>query len=381
MLIVSLVLSGILLTALNVTAYRSRSIPRSLQWCALGLVGGVCLSPTFLLHAALSLASGVVCAWAAPRPRAFLATTLGAFFVAYGTVGVRSWAEQERVRQGSAPVSMAERLEYEDRPLRMPEPLPAGADVPLISMRSEPESPFDPARFFDDDWEWRSRSKSRAHALRQLHEHQVAAFVNSPGFGVTRAAGFVNRMTELPDDPPVSIDPSNSSIPPESAASLLAGGRASLDDSTRGVLHSLHRSSVIDFAYPAGFGYIRSRDRVYGFRPHRISKVPDETTSTWCFRNLELVSLLKHGKPAVYLSDHLPRMSELRHAATRPLDPFEAAALSRLAKDDLVVHATGERLRVLGSIRASEACLACHAGEKGRLLGAFSYTLDRPARE
>ena len=102
---------------------------------------------------------------------------------------------------------------------------------------------------------------------------------------------------------------------------------------------------------------------------------------SWRFRNLELVSLLKHDEPRVYLSKNLPRMGELRNAPTRPLDAFEAAALPRLAKDDLVVHSTDERLRVLGSIRATQECLACHAKKEGDLLGAFSYTLDRKARE
>ena len=74
-------------------------------------------------------------------------------------------------------------------------------------------------------------------------------------------------------------------------------------------------------------------------------------------------------------------MSELRNAPTRQLDAFESAALPRLAKDDLVIHSNEGRLRVLGSIRASETCLECHAKKKGDLLGAFSYTLDRAARE
>ena len=36
----------------------------------------------------------------------------------------------------------------------------------------------------------------------------------------------------------------------------------------------------------------------------------------------------------------------------------------------------GPTLRMLGAIRAANQCVACHAAERGQLLGAFSYTLQ-----
>ncbi len=175
------------------------------------------------------------------------------------------------------------------------------------------------------------------------------------------------------------IEESESWIPPESAATMSVGGAATLDKKIGLTLESLHHSSVSDFVFPEGFGYVKNRNEVFGFRPHRFSVKPPADDS-YRFRKVELVSLLKHSKPAVYVSANLPRMSELRDSPTRPLDAFESAALPRLVKDDLVVHSTDDRLRVLGSIRAGEACLACHAKKKGDLLGAFSYHLDKPGR-
>jgi hypothetical protein len=94
------------------------------------------------------------------------------------------------------------------------------------------------------------------------------------------------------------------------------------------------------------------------------------------------VSLLKHDPPAVYVSKHLPRMDELKDAATRPLDGFERDALPKLLRDDdLVVDDSAETVRMLGALRAGKDCLACHRGSRGDLLGAFSYELRRARPE
>jgi hypothetical protein len=378
MLIASLVFSCVFLLLVNLTAFRSGSILPALPWCALPLAGYF-LMPLllpFMLQAAMTLAAGLVCARLAPRPRVFLATTIGAFVLAYAIIGVPIWIEFESWKRQNGPTSVADRLDYEAHPLRLPESPTVGADVRLVSFRTSSESPFDEKG--DLAQAPRAGRDMRARALQRLHDEQVSVFVNSPGFGVMRGSRPLSRWLGLPEEAPVPFEYPESVVPPESRA--LEGGAASLDDAMSSQIEGLHRSSASDFAYPAGFGYVKERTQVFGFRPHRFS-APPQPIDSWRFRNVELVSLLKHGKPAVYVSDNLPRMSELRHAATRTLDAFEAAALPRLAKDDLVVHATGERLRVLGSIRAGEACLACHAGKEGGLLGAFSYTLDRPARE
>jgi hypothetical protein len=71
-------------------------------------------------------------------------------------------------------------------------------------------------------------------------------------------------------------------------------------------------------------------------------------------------------------------MDELSDAGTRPLDDFEAASLSQLeTQKDLVVESATNRIRMLGSLRAGTTCLKCHQVPRGKLLGAFSYQLDR----
>ncbi|MEI7687228.1 MAG: hypothetical protein WCL32_19595, partial [Planctomycetota bacterium] len=82
--------------------------------------------------------------------------------------------------------------------------------------------------------------------------------------------------------------------------------------------------------------------------------------------------------PVVYLSKILPRMDELAAAAKRPLDEFETQGHKTvLAGEELFVRDTPTHTRVFGSIRAMQQCTACHACERGCLLGAFSYTLSR----
>jgi hypothetical protein len=69
-------------------------------------------------------------------------------------------------------------------------------------------------------------------------------------------------------------------------------------------------------------------------------------------------------------------MDEQRKAKTRPLDSFEIAGLAELRKGQaLVAREQNERLRMLGAIRATQHCTACHDCERGDMLGAFSYVL------
>jgi hypothetical protein len=154
--------------------------------------------------------------------------------------------------------------------------------------------------------------------------------------------------------------------------------------------------SVIDFASPRGFGYIRDRQHVAGFEPHRFGQVPAPVdgwrvqedlgdrfsrvpapVQRWQVQTLDLVGLLLHEEPVVYVSDHLPQMSEVRDTPTRPLDRFERLGLATLRQgEELFVSRSGESLRMLGAISSTRQCIACHGGKRGDLLGAFTYTLS-----
>jgi hypothetical protein len=136
-------------------------------------------------------------------------------------------------------------------------------------------------------------------------------------------------------------------------------------------LNGLHTNGVLDFVHAPGFGFVKDRKHVAGFQAHGFSEVP-KSAAKWEVGKLELVSLLLNKEPVVYLSDRLPRMSELRGAPTRPLDRFETAGLAALRQgEDLHIEGT----RMVGSIRATKQCLECHGGSRGELLGAFSYSL------
>jgi hypothetical protein len=64
------------------------------------------------------------------------------------------------------------------------------------------------------------------------------------------------------------------------------------------------------------------------------------------------------------------------HSESRKADPFEKSALADLQRgQDLRIQPNGDSIWMLGSIRALKACLGCHHGQRGDLLGAFSYKL------
>jgi hypothetical protein len=221
----------------------------------------------------------------------------------------------------------------------------------------------------------------RSGQLKRLHEEFVGAFVNSDGFGVVRMSS--PKLT-LPNDEPIQQPwPAGPSADPTVGADRAGGrpppGRETLDQAVaeRGPLWDLHAGSVTSFANPRGFGYVKDRRRVAGFQPHRFQKAPEPIPlgrEEWRVARLELVSLLKHDPPAVYLSDNLPRMRELRDAPVRPLDAFEADAVARLYKgEDIVTGEARGGFRAVGAIRAAKQCLDCHAVQRGDLLGAFCY--------
>lgn len=119
------------------------------------------------------------------------------------------------------------------------------------------------------------------------------------------------------------------------------------------------------------------RNAVAGFRPHRFSKVP-EPVEKWEVRRLELVGLLLNPTPKVYVSDHPPRMAEVKRLPTREPDGFEADGLKAIrGGEDLYSRGDDRAARMVGAIRSVGQCVECHGGQRGDLLGAFSYSLRR----
>ncbi len=185
--------------------------------------------------------------------------------------------------------------------------------------------------------------------LKQLHEATVLSFINSLGFGVERRV-FLPGWLYLPEADPIPFR-----APLNSAASDTGLQRLTVEPDAKN-LEKMHHKGVLDFVNPPGFGYIIDREHVHGFQPHHFHSVP-EVTNPWQVQRIELVSLLMHETPVVYVSQNLPRMQELAGAPHRPLTAFEEQALAKLRKgSDLVTEHSGEAIRVLGGIRALKQC-------------------------
>jgi hypothetical protein len=174
----------------------------------------------------------------------------------------------------------------------------------------------------------------------------------------------------LPDRPPVpQPDYLRPSAPPDALLADLRGWDP-------GAMGRLHDDGVLDFVNPRGFGFVKDR-RVAGFQRHGMTKVPS-SVAAWVVAHVELVGLVVHEEPVVYVSANLPRMDDVRTVPTRPLDPFESEALDALrGGEEVYARGAGGSARMVGAIRATRQCVVCHGGSRGDLLGAFCYGLRR----
>ena len=94
---------------------------------------------------------------------------------------------------------------------------------------------------------------------------------------------------------------------------------------------------------------------------------------------VELVGLLLHDEPCVYVMDEMATPAKVRIAQRRPLDEFEERGLDAVRNGAELVWTREAPARMFGALRADSDCLACHPGaKKGELLGAFTYYLDTP---
>ena len=283
------------------------------------------------------------------------------------------WWDIQQMARDYPPVRMAERLPYEHKTDFRPLGVPDKAAV----------------RDFQDYAGWYPRNE-REHVLasvEMVHEDFVEAFSRQSGMGVIRMPGLSFDRGALEQPAPVPI------LQPPIVSDSTSAGDLALPEPLADVVPfaRLNTSLVEDFADTDGFveaeGEWRIGDptgiRVRGFQSHGFRNVPKDSVSDgWQLARLELVSLLKHDPPAVYLSEHLPRMEELASetAPTRPLNAFETTALPQLLEgQNIVAETQGNRLRVLGGVQAAHVCTQCHNVQAGHLLGAFTYQFRRDA--
>ena len=373
-----LFMSALFLVLVNYMARSGtrRSIAKVLLVCPFVAVFGIACGNTLVLlgNASLVFIAGLLCLAFQPRPGLFLKFSLAVTPLAYiypsitAVAYVQKW---DKLREEHPFESMKERLIYEGGRTQGPK-----TDSPFIT---DLEQELD-RRVTATGWDeagnhpasWRTRT------LQYIHAGYVRQFIDSPGFGRSRMVGRPNpNYLQLHDLEPIPLPTPAYEDPSQSEMTTAPLGK--LTEALAGVLQGLHREGFLDFLNPKRFGYIQDREHVAGFVSHRFLLPPTlDSKENWEIQDLALVSLLKFDEPAVYISQHLPRMDELRDAPTRRLDNFEREALEGLRQgENLQVRSSPNQIRMLGAIRSLRQCASCHGTERGELLGAFSYKLRR----
>ena len=376
MFIIALFITLGLLVVINFYLHRKRK--PTLGMVILGILGSIFSYPlteplhsivpllTILLVLALNRNWGVT---------VYRFASIAVFTFCWGAMVDHELQEIERLSEKYPYESMASRL-----PTRME--------------KTTGESHYDPHQlelqesFFDQNTD-----PNRTRVLKSIHEDHVNRFIISPNFGRLRTIRSESRLLKY-GDYFLLPDPNREGKP---------GDRRFYDCSSSQTAEEVHdpdlemlnRKSIFGFAFPVGFGLIRSRDEVAGFLPHQMREAPGPT-KLWAIRTIDLVGLL-HDKPIVYDSDLLPKMDgpiDERHMderrveenkmypkKIRNLDSFEAQALEQLkAGADISIEPLGLDLRMLGAIRSLKQCIVCHEGSRGDLLGAFTYHLEPVAK-
>jgi hypothetical protein len=227
-----------------------------------------------------------------------------------------------------------------------------------------------------------SRWGMRVQSLQLLHSDQAQRFIDRDGFGQQRMPTPSTMFLALPTAPTIPFATARDAANGDQGGSTEAA-KAPKDD----VLAQFHQQGLFNFLNPNGFGYIKDREHVAGFQSHQFrqmpilptgDKAPAGTMEQWAVLRMELVSLLKHDQPVVYVTRAMPRMEDVKDAPTRPLIPFEEKGLKALKEgEDLATESSGDRIHMVGSLRATKQCMECHQVKRGDLLGAFSWELQR----
>lgn len=366
MLYIALALSAILLVGINLTA-RSRW-----YWVVLCLFGGLALAcfapplftenyiPVAIVNALLLFPVALIWSLTGRRAKVMLALSCTATIIAYAIFLPKALRLKEEADH------IVEKFPFESMEGRAP-----------LAATHMVASSYDPKRL--DTWEKEVEKNSRTYiqidrtrGLKRLHDSTTQIFVESWGFGFERMPPSREyEFDRLQRNEPAPLQPTNGNYPPSPNVSVSLGD-----------LEKIHIQGALDFLNPTRFGIVRDRQHVSGFESHGFTHVPDylpywDATKPreWVVSRLELVSLLMHPEPVVYLSERLPQMDALKGVPTRPLDAFETEGLAALRKgEDIFVRED----RMLGAVRSTQQCLTCHGGNRGQLLGAFSYTIRQP---
>jgi hypothetical protein len=245
-----------------------------------------------------------------------------------------SWADRARNQRLYPLVSLADRLTAHRNPLSAP-PNPM-AQIQLSRLESELSAIFTAER------------GGRAALFRRIHDRSFEQFVRASGNGITRVTNPFRSHKNLDNHFYTQ------NLPPIPQPELMARPERPIRVRHNQSFPDLLRSSIASFAHEDTFGYVVNRERVSGFQPHRFNELP--SLEQWSIQRIELLSLLLHGEPAVYVSDHLPTMDAGRTHPRRALTDFESSALQSLtAGEEVVVNEqAGTATRMVGAIRSTK---------------------------
>jgi len=273
----------------------------------------------------------------------------------------------QQVRSEYPTVSLAPRLEYETSRSKFTVP----SNLKLQSDEQE----------FVDLMEREAVYNVRRRSLAAAHASRVQQFIKGPGFGVGRM--LTPEPFRASSFSEVRLIPQREKLPLPSEAISASDETPvpvrEIDLDRKKLGGQLRIESLNQFFNERDFGLIIDRQHVAGFIPHRFVDFPDADHSHFSdmkIQRIELVSLLKHDPPAVYLSDNLPNMAELTKVPVRPLDDFEQRGLLELrAGETFYMEEFPRKIRMLGSLLAYIQCCECHSVPEHTLLGAFSYQI------
>lgn len=327
----------------------------------LGILLGV-VTMMFCIHAFFNFWLCSALAVTKARPKVFASGLAALMIAAYGVVIWKGAAEIRRLTALKAEFpfeSLAQRLSFERNEAKeAADEIAPGNPIQLAAAVS--------ANLDEQDEQQDPRYSGRSWSLHRLHENTYYEFARVAGFGSSRMPSLRYARFELEPRPQFKL-------PALLAIGALNTAYPSFDD--------VHRDFVRSFVDVERMGYARSRDEVAGFEPHALSTLSAEkgemkAALNWQVVRLELVSLLRNAEPSVYEADTMPRMDQLANTSHRPLNDFEKSALPQLSSQtDLVVDSQLAHIQMLGAVRAGKTCLECHGGERGKLLGAFSYEI------
>lgn len=370
--VIAFVVSSIFIAMLGGLS-RSRFGQGLAFWICLISAGlSVCIfSAALLLHCLFTAPLAAVCYFRGSKPRVLVIGSCVAMALSYGlmlSMGLKQLWTLQDLRVRFPEVSVADRLKYELKAISTDDD----------STKNPIMLPAEVERRLREHEIGHGASSARHWMLERLHNRMYDDFVLASGFGESRMQRVRQEYIELPLPSPLQAPgtiPYESPLPGQGIplASEVPEGSALLQ---------MHQEGLESFLDQSRIGFVRDRDHVAGFQSHAFAIVPETTAgtesskTTWQIARLELISLLKHKTPVAYVSRDLPNMEELKTAAIRPLDTFETSSLKKLrTAEDLVIDEQPRFIRMIGSVRAGNDCLACHNVQRGELLGAFSYEL------